>query len=103
MVRNFCTKSFHEVMESDGWLTNQCLALFLGDNRNNHSLRASFVTTLYLVVSHTSMKFVRCLFGFTFQLVKLDVLKYLTCHYFQLEIVILNGRSLYSRLKNRRW
>ena len=65
MVRNFCTKSFHEVMESGGWLVNQCLALSPNESGNNLNLSASFVTPLYLTMSHTSMKFVKCVFGFS--------------------------------------
>ena len=54
MVWNFCTKSFHEVMESEGWLVNQCLALSPSESRNNLSLSAFSVTPLYLTVSHDS-------------------------------------------------
>ena len=65
LVRNFCTKSFHEVMESGGWLVNQCLARSLSDNGNSYSLRASLVTTLYLSLSQTSIKLVKCAFRFS--------------------------------------
>ena len=44
LVRNFYTKSFHEVMELDGWLVNQCLARSLSDSRNRRNLRASSIT-----------------------------------------------------------
>ena len=58
LVRNFCTKSFHEVMEFCGWLVNQCLARSLSDNGNRRNLRASSVTPLYLTMSQTSIKLV---------------------------------------------
>ena len=51
LVRNFYTKSFHEVMESGGWLVNQCLVRSLSDSGNRRNLRASSVTPLYLTVS----------------------------------------------------
>ena len=50
LVRNFCTKSFHEVIESIGWLVNQCLAQLLSDSGNRRNMRASSVTPLYLTV-----------------------------------------------------
>ena len=65
LVRNFYTKSFHEVMESRGWLVNQCLARSLSDNGNIRSLRASSVTPLYLIVSQTSIKLIKCAFEFS--------------------------------------
>ena len=61
----FYTKSIHEVMESGGWLVNQCLARSLSDNGNRHNLRASLITPLYLTVSHTSIKLVKCAFRFS--------------------------------------
>ena len=65
LVRNLCTKSFHKVMESGGWLVNQFLARSLSDNGNSRSLRASSVTPLYLTISQTSIKLVKCAFGFS--------------------------------------
>ena len=52
-------------MESGGWLVNQCLARSLSDNGNSRSMRASSVTMLYLTVSQTSIKLVKCAFGFS--------------------------------------
>ena len=65
LVINFYTKSFHEVMESGCSLVNQCVALFRNESGNNLSLSASSVTPYYLTVSHTSMKFFICVFGFS--------------------------------------
>ena len=64
-MKILCIKSFHEVMESVGWIVNQCLARSLSDSGNRRNLRASSVTPLYLTVSQTSIKIFRCAFGFS--------------------------------------
>ena len=51
MVGNFYTKSFHEIMESGGWLVNRCLALSPNKSGNNLSLSTSSVTPLYFTMS----------------------------------------------------
>ena len=65
LVINFYTKSFNEVMESGGWLVNQCFSRSLSDSGNRRNLRASSVTPLYLTVSQTSIKLVKCAFKFS--------------------------------------
>ena len=57
--------TFHEVMESGGLLVNQCLALSPSESGNKLNMSASSVTLLYLIVSQTSRKLVKCIFGFS--------------------------------------
>ena len=46
-------------------MVNQCLTRSLSDNGNRYSMRASLVIPLYLTVSQTSIKLVKCAFRFS--------------------------------------
>ena len=90
LVKNICTKSFHEVMESGGWLVNQCLARSLSDNGSRRNLKASFVTPLYLTVSDFNKTGQMCIWILIRQPMKLYIVEHLQSYSFQLKVVRLN-------------